>query len=239
MAFFTGVKIMIDLLSKFIDTINDDQFDLAISSNFQSPGVYFYSKDKNGKFLSCNNYMACAVGLNKGIDMLGHTDFDFVWSEEATLYRENDQKIIYKNEPILFLEPSVILNGSNHTKIHLLTYKRPLRTNSKKIIGIIGLSFIINGRESPFNSIPENQSFENLESYEKCLFYSNLESRYNLTKRQKEVLYYLSKGMSLKQIARVLNLSPRTIEHHIELAKIKLDCFSRTHLIEKMHSEFN
>ncbi len=34
----------------------------------------------------------------------------------------------------------------------------------------------------------------------------------------------LLNGMTLKQIAKKLNLSPRTVEHHLEYIKIKLEC---------------
>ncbi len=34
-------------------------------------------------------------------------------------------------------------------------------------------------------------------------------------------------------IARALNLSPRTVEHHLNAAKIKMNCLSKEELITK------
>ena len=53
----------------------------------------------------------------------------------------------------------------------------------------------------------------------------------NLTKRQLDCLFYLVKGMTIKEIAAMLSLSHRTIEHYIEAIKQKLECNSRSDLI--------
>lgn len=54
-----------------------------------------------------------------------------------------------------------------------------------------------------------------------------------LTNRQTECLYYLAKGLAPKQIARLLNISSRTVEHHIVHLKNKFECYSRSGLICK------
>ncbi len=56
---------------------------------------------------------------------------------------------------------------------------------------------------------------------------------YHLTDRQADCLYYLMNGMSIKQIAKRLILSPRTVEHYLEAVKIKMGCKSRVELFEK------
>ncbi len=54
-----------------------------------------------------------------------------------------------------------------------------------------------------------------------------------LTDRQADCLYYLVNGMSIKQIAKRLILSPRTVEHYLEAVKMKMGCESRVELFEK------
>jgi len=44
--------------------------------------------------------------------------------------------------------------------------------------------------------------------------FKQMKSKYHLTIRQKEVLQLLAEGRSMKQVALVLNLSPRTIAFH-------------------------
>lgn len=58
-------------------------------------------------------------------------------------------------------------------------------------------------------------------------------NRENLSERQLQCLLLIVKGMTVKQVGRELNLSPRTIEHYIEAIKNKLACFSRAELIAK------
>lgn len=52
-----------------------------------------------------------------------------------------------------------------------------------------------------------------------------------LSDKDKSVLRHLLNGYSATQIAGILKLSPRTIEHGIERAKNKLSCFSKSELI--------
>lgn len=54
-----------------------------------------------------------------------------------------------------------------------------------------------------------------------------------LSKQQTECLRWLIKGMTAKQIAKSMNLSPRTIESYIENIKCKFNCTSRIDLIVK------
>lgn len=54
-----------------------------------------------------------------------------------------------------------------------------------------------------------------------------------LSKREAQCLYYLFRGQSAKEIAKNLQLSPRTIESFIETIKRKTGIHNKTKLIEK------
>ncbi|MCF6766669.1 helix-turn-helix transcriptional regulator [Thiotrichales bacterium 19S3-7] len=69
----------------------------------------------------------------------------------------------------------------------------------------------------------------------------NLEGQYNnvsLTSRELDCLYELAKGLMIKEIAKNLSISPRTVETHLNHIKNKLTltsksdliCFARNHL---------
>ena len=55
-----------------------------------------------------------------------------------------------------------------------------------------------------------------------------------LTKREKQVAEYLIEGQTAKQIAKILELSPRTIESYIVNLKNKLACNRQTDLVSKL-----
>ncbi len=72
--------------------------------------------------------------------------------------------------------------------------------------------------------------------FRKQFCYSIMENlnSFNFTKRQSECLFYLVRGKSLKQIGYILNISQRTVEEHIDNAKILMKCASKSSLIEKL-----
>lgn len=52
-----------------------------------------------------------------------------------------------------------------------------------------------------------------------------------LKKREIETVSYLACGYGAKEIARALNISPRTVEHRIEALKRRLGARNVTHLV--------
>lgn len=57
----------------------------------------------------------------------------------------------------------------------------------------------------------------------------------SLTKRQRECLEQLSLGKTNKEIARDLNISPRTVEDHIDTIKQKGDFYTRSEIISQYY----
>lgn len=59
-----------------------------------------------------------------------------------------------------------------------------------------------------------------------------------LTKREIEVVKVFLKGKTAREIAQILSLSKRTVEHHFTTIKDKLECCSRSELFERLQ-DFN
>jgi len=55
-----------------------------------------------------------------------------------------------------------------------------------------------------------------------------------LTKRESEVLSWLQQGMSNKEIALTLGISPRTIQKHLQRIYMHLDVHTRAEAIVRM-----
>jgi LuxR family transcriptional regulator, activator of conjugal transfer of Ti plasmids len=55
----------------------------------------------------------------------------------------------------------------------------------------------------------------------------------SLTRRQRACLSFASAGKSAKEVARIVGLKPRTVEHHIEEAKRRLGAHTLGHAIAK------
>ena len=54
-----------------------------------------------------------------------------------------------------------------------------------------------------------------------------------LSKRQSQCLYYVLRGKSAAAIAKILGLSPKTVEYYIDEIKNKMRCQNKSELIEK------
>jgi DNA-binding CsgD family transcriptional regulator len=217
---------MIDLFSQLMSASEPDpMYGLAIKL-FQNLPFHIYYKDLDGKYLACNDTQAITLGFRSGVDLLGLTDFDMCAESCARILRMTDQSIIMQEKPRMLIENVMTLNNET---FKTFSCKLPLRTSTNKISGIFGLSFIINIDELQaglFKPDACNTSASRT--------YQNLQTGIEqLTQRQEECLFCLVKGMTIKQIANELALSPRTVEHHIESIKNKLRCNSRSELIAK------
>ena len=53
-----------------------------------------------------------------------------------------------------------------------------------------------------------------------------------LTKRESECLHHLSQGKNRKEIARLMQISVRTVDTHLEKSKNKLSCFTNAELVD-------
>ena len=59
-----------------------------------------------------------------------------------------------------------------------------------------------------------------------------------LTKRETECLYYIAQGRSFKEVAKVLMISPRTVEYYLNNIKDKTGTYKKSELIEFYKSNY-
>ncbi len=55
------------------------------------------------------------------------------------------------------------------------------------------------------------------------------------TRREAECLFYLLRGLTIGSTAKMLDLSPRTVEFYVKNMKTKLGVRSKVELIDKLH----
>lgn len=103
------------------------------------PG-HVYWKDQNGVYLGCNDQQAKKVGLSKGTDVIGKTDYDLCWREQADIIRKNDIQIMNSGQAQSLEESAQLADG---TFITALTHKVPLRNEKNEVVGILGISLDI------------------------------------------------------------------------------------------------
>ena len=102
------------------------------------PGVFFFVKDEQGRFMAANMATCVRCGANGERELIGATDADFLPPEIARAYREDDKKVIRSGKPLvnrleLFYDEQQRLDW-------FLTTKLPLRDRRGKVIGVIGVA---------------------------------------------------------------------------------------------------
>ncbi len=107
------------------------------------PG-FVYWKDINGVFLGCNEYTARTFGLENSQEIIGKTDYELPWRENAYKLRRNDRIVMQTGETKQFEESANLPNGNIQTYV---SNKAPLYDEHGNIMGIIGLSIDINERK--------------------------------------------------------------------------------------------
>ncbi|CAM2976129.1 LuxR family transcriptional regulator [Legionella steigerwaltii] len=184
-----------------------------------------YLKDNKGRYLDCNHNMLC-VNKIPTEDIKGKTDSDLLWKEQASILMKNDAEIIQRDKAKTFIEAVQLDVGPLQ---YYISRKAPLHTRQGKVIGVVGISILIDCDISLFTTIQETNPVAIPSTIDNVNPTQNSNSQ--LTPKQIRCLYYLVKGMTIKQIAQQLNLSPRTVEDHLNAAKNKLNCHNRGELI--------
>lgn len=94
-------------------------------------------KDINGRYLGCNDEFAKLYGLESASEVVGKTDYELPWVDEADDSMDFDHEVIKKGEKITKETQNVVKDGELR---YFIVSKAPLRDENGVIIGIIGNS---------------------------------------------------------------------------------------------------
>jgi PAS domain S-box-containing protein len=107
------------------------------------PQAVFW-KDCDLIYLGCNQAFAEDAGFSSPAEIVGKTDFDMPWTDQAELYRADDRRVMeYGEAKNNYEEPQTTPNGST---IWLSTSKIPVRENGQ-VIAVLGMYEDITGRK--------------------------------------------------------------------------------------------
>jgi len=100
------------------------------------PDVYFFVKDRSGRFVMANDTFVRQCGVEDEAGMIGKTDFDFFSMGRAESYVQDDLHVMETGESII---DRVELAPDPGNSIHwFITTKVPLYSSSGEIIGLAG-----------------------------------------------------------------------------------------------------
>ncbi|MEW6527953.1 MAG: PAS domain S-box protein [Spirochaetota bacterium] len=98
--------------------------------------VRVFWKDRELRYLGCNRQFAVDAGFSDPAQLIGKTDYEMGWRQQAELYRKDDKEVIETGTPkIGYEEPQTTPEGET---IWLRTSKVPLRNQNGEVIGVLG-----------------------------------------------------------------------------------------------------
>lgn len=198
-----------------------------------SPGLVSW-KNINSEYLGCNEEMVALSGLDSAKEIIGKRDEDVPWC----FYNSNVETIRSEDNWALsggtsFVVHKFFISGK---KVISFLKKIPLIDKKNNIVGIVNYAKeIIN---PTVINIVHNLIQENIEVDKELIdnirdLFVDENNNLHLAPREEECLYYLLRGMSSKEIGKMLNLSYRTIEFYLEKLKTKFSCRKTSQLIIK------
>ncbi len=94
-------------------------------------------KDQDSRYLGCNRAFAQDAGLSSPDELVGKSDAELGWRDQAALYREDDLHVMQSGTPRLnFEEPQTTPDGQ---QIWLRTSKVPLVGEDGHQVGVLGV----------------------------------------------------------------------------------------------------
>lgn len=212
-----------------------------ISAEFQkffddAPGCWG-CKDENSSFLYANEAYGRLLGLASHLDVVGRSDYDMPGRtvECAPAFQAQDKDVMSSRNASRIFDWHPY--GDGDWQAHIFT-KTPLVNSAGEVVGTIFhgedlsrfpdcqlLGTLLCGlHEGGNHGAPDQQG-----SY---LIDAGVTTNPTLSPRLREVLFFTVRGWSAKMIARVLALSPRTVEAHVDALRQAFHASNRSQLIE-------
>jgi len=196
--------------------------DLYLVDQVLGSDCFIFAKDKRSRYLLSNENLAEAAGMDSPEQMIGKTDDDLIWRDQAELFKEGDRETIsgnpFANRQEVQVQPCGIRN--------ILTTKNIYKNDNGKTLGIIGYYTDITGKAL----VKRSGVFD--EKKDRIYLGEHFEGTY-LTYCEMVVLYYSLLGYPNKKIGSVLNVSLKTVEYHKKNIKYKLQVYSNGDMINQ------
>lgn len=190
---------------------------------------------KDSKCLMLNKTAANWLGYKSPDHGIGcyYEDIQAPAVESATFFRTIDAMVLKQNTRIFYLG----YYGYNDSYRVIQGIKSPFLDEHNETVGIscqfndVSKLNIVNKDHLLFQ--PDYISSDNHKNKQFCYLFQEKNQNSLLTEREDECLFFLLRRKTAKDISKILSLSHRTIEDHIENIRTKLKCSSKSELIEK------
>jgi DNA-binding CsgD family transcriptional regulator len=195
------------------------------------PGLALWEKDLNSIYQNSNLVFSSLCGYKKTEDLFQTSDYDIPCklSELAEVWRQKDRQVILAEKAIQFFE---IVTYADRKLRQFLVTKTPKLNEKNRIVGTYAHALDVSELFSQLAKALNRTERKNKNSLSQRSYIIGQCPGFDLTLRQSECLFFISRGRTSKEIAKILNLSFRTVEYHIEELKNKFNCKTKGNLID-------
>jgi PAS domain S-box-containing protein len=117
--------------------------------------VRVFWKDKNSVYLGCNKAFTLDAGLKKPEEIVGKSDFDMGWKEQAEFFVTDDKEVINTGKSKLNNELQFISPEGNTYIFD--TSKIPLRSTNNEVIGVLGVYEDITAKKNTEEALKQSE----------------------------------------------------------------------------------
>ena len=121
-------------------------------------------KDRDLVYLGCNRNWATAAGFQNLSEVVGKTDYDLIWKDEAELYRTQDQQVMDTDIPVLHLIEHRVNADGKETWIDV--NKIPIHDAEDNVIGLLGTIEDITDRKLAEIAVQQSEAHLRLKTEE-------------------------------------------------------------------------
>ena len=156
------------------------------------PGVYFFAKDNEGRFVAASPELVRRSGLTDEAQMLGRTDHELYPSHMADAFVRGDRQIMLTGEPVI--DKVEVWFSRERLQDWFVTTKMPIRDEAGAIIGIMGFTRSHEGERS------------------------NWAQGTGLEKAIEHIRAHYKENISIAALAKTAGLSKRQLERRFQTA---------------------
>src|SRR5436190_1798718 len=149
----------------------NEKLTIYLNNIVENVPASIYWKDINSVILGGSKLHTELTGFADSKAVIGKTDFDFAWKEQAERIQENDRFVMQNNQMVSFEERAKLADDTMHI---FLTQKSPLRGKSEKIIGVLGVSLDITELKKTQRKLKKSKLLADAANQAKTEFLANM-----------------------------------------------------------------